>query len=113
METKKIKTVNTLIALVQTGELTAEKAAKIAVENDMGYGMKFYSCQFDEEVKPFWAIKEIWQEMIAEKTASVIPVKKDVPKMVKCSCGCTIPKNLVMSASLGSSCPNCYDRMSD
>lgn len=34
-------------------------------------------------------------------------------EMVKCSCGCTIPKNLVMCASVGTSCPDCYDRMSD
>lgn len=33
-------------------------------------------------------------------------------EMKKCDCGCTIPKSSVMSASLGSSCPDCYDRMS-
>ncbi|HSW63401.1 MAG TPA: hypothetical protein VLH56_08835 [Dissulfurispiraceae bacterium] len=32
---------------------------------------------------------------------------------VVCSCGHTIAKNLMMSASRGSSCPDCYDRMSD
>lgn len=34
-------------------------------------------------------------------------------EMVKCSCGHTVPRGSVMSASLGSSCPDCYDRMSD
>jgi len=34
-------------------------------------------------------------------------------EMVKCSCGHTVPKGSVMSASMGSSCPDCYDRMSD
>lgn len=33
--------------------------------------------------------------------------------LVKCDCGHTIPKTQVMSASMGSSCPDCYDRMSD
>jgi len=33
-------------------------------------------------------------------------------EMVKCSCGCTIPKSLVMNASVGTSCPDCYDRLS-
>jgi len=33
--------------------------------------------------------------------------------MVKCSCGHTIPKSQVMSASRGTSCPDCYDRMSN
>jgi hypothetical protein len=35
------------------------------------------------------------------------------PKMVRCSCGHTCEASIVMSASLGTSCPNCYDRMSD
>lgn len=34
-------------------------------------------------------------------------------RMVKCSCGHTVPASQVMSASLGSSCPDCYDDMSD
>lgn len=40
----------------------------------------------------------------------VRPVVK--PVLVKCSCGHSIPKSLVMSASLGTSCPDCYDRLS-
>ena len=32
--------------------------------------------------------------------------------MVKCSCGHAVPNTFVMFASLGSSCPDCYDRMS-
>lgn len=36
-----------------------------------------------------------------------------IVEMVKCSCGHTIAKSLVMSASMGSSCCDCYDRMSD
>ena len=38
----------------------------------------------------------------------------DYPDGRNLSCGCTVySKWEVMSASLGSSCPNCYDRMSD
>jgi len=33
-------------------------------------------------------------------------------EMVKCSCGHTVPKHQRMSTSTGSSCPDCYDRMS-
>jgi len=40
------------------------------------------------------------------------PVARPTIEMVKCSCGCTIPKDLVMSTSFGSSCTDCYDRMS-
>lgn len=34
-------------------------------------------------------------------------------RMVKCSCGHTVEASLVMHASLGTSCPDCYDDMSD
>jgi hypothetical protein len=34
-------------------------------------------------------------------------------KMVRCDCGHTVPSILVMNASLGTSCPDCYDEMSD
>jgi hypothetical protein len=33
--------------------------------------------------------------------------------MVRCSCGHTVPQSQVMSASKGTSCPDCYDRMSE
>lgn len=33
--------------------------------------------------------------------------------MTVASCGCAIPRRQLMSASLGTSCPDCYDRMSD
>jgi len=33
-------------------------------------------------------------------------------EMVRCSCGCSVPRGLVMNASLGTSCPDCYDEMS-
>jgi hypothetical protein len=46
-------------------------------------------------------------------------IKMDLPKkplppveMVKCDCGHTVPRCTVMSTSAGSSCPDCYDRMS-
>ena len=34
-------------------------------------------------------------------------------ELVKCSCGHSVPRIAVMSASLGSCCPDCYDRLSD
>lgn len=42
--------------------------------------------------------------------------RKRTPKPIQmktCSCGHTIPADQVMMASLGTSCPDCYDRMSD
>lgn len=33
-------------------------------------------------------------------------------ELVRCSCGHSVPRSQVMSASLGTSCPDCYDDMS-
>lgn len=45
----------------------------------------------------------------------VIRLKRNLPapQLVKCACGHSVPAAQVMSASRGSSCPDCYDRMSD
>jgi hypothetical protein len=43
------------------------------------------------------------------------PIAKPIEKSIelkKCSCGHTVPKQSAMSTSTGSSCPDCYDRMS-
>lgn len=49
-----------------------------------------------------------YAERQAEKRAQQL---QSVP-LVKCGCGHSVPKSQVMSASLGTSCPNCYDEMS-
>lgn len=51
-----------------------------------------------------------WYDKIRAKPA---PIKSAPVEMVKCSCGHTVPRTSVMSASRGTSCPDCYDRMSD
>ena len=42
-----------------------------------------------------------------------VAAPKPAPALVKCSCGHSVPRGSVMSASMGSSCPDCYDRMSE
>ena len=39
--------------------------------------------------------------------------ERPAPQLVRCDCGHSVERALVMSASLGTSCPDCYDRMSD
>jgi hypothetical protein len=53
-----------------------------------------------------------WYDKIRFKPA---PRPIYTPTTVVCDCGheCECDKRLVMTASLGSSCPDCYDRMSD
>ena len=52
-----------------------------------------------------------WYESIR---ASVVaqPATTQQVKMTRCSCGHTVAAAQVMNASLGTSCPDCYDRMS-
>ena len=50
-----------------------------------------------------------WYSRIRYKPAPRPVVKQE---LVECDCGCTAQKGSVMSASMGNSCPDCYDRMS-
>jgi len=45
------------------------------------------------------------------KKLADVPVQPK-PVMAKCDCGHTVAKSSVMSASLGTSCPDCYDNLS-
>lgn len=51
----------------------------------------------------------------AEAEAAAIERQQytDTDTLVRCSCGHTVHRSLVMSASRGTACPDCYDRMSD
>jgi len=40
-------------------------------------------------------------------------IAQPLVEMRRCACGHTVPARSVMSTSRGSSCPECYDRMSD
>ena len=51
--------------------------------------------------------------LASEKTEKENRKPSPAPEMRKCSCGHTVPVSQVMNASMGSSCPDCYDRMSE
>jgi len=51
-------------------------------------------------------------EMVRQ-TAERRAAQRAQVEMVRCDCGHTVARNLVMSTSRGTSCPDCYDRMSD
>jgi hypothetical protein len=54
-------------------------------------------------------------EKMAYRAAHPIQLRtgRPEPVMVHCSCGHTVNSFSVMSASMGTSCPDCYDRMSE
>lgn len=47
-----------------------------------------------------------------DKQLAALEAEKANVATVLCDCGHHVPRGLKMSASLGSSCPDCYDRMS-
>lgn len=52
--------------------------------------------------------------MKAERAANPPPqATRPAERTIECSCGHEVPQSQVMSASRGTSCPDCYDRMSD
>ncbi len=51
-----------------------------------------------------------WYDNLRAKPA---PRPRAKPTLVRCDCGHECELVLVMSASMGSACPGCYDRMSD
>ena len=53
-----------------------------------------------------------WYAYIRDADAMKPATPKPVT-MVRCDCGHTIPQAQAMNASMGTSCPNCYDRMSE
>lgn len=59
------------------------------------------------------AVKPWIDEYTASESKAPVQENTYTVKMVKCSCGHTVPASLVMSANLGTSCQDCYDRMSD
>jgi hypothetical protein len=52
-----------------------------------------------------------WSDNIRREPAPVAAAP--APVLVRCSCGHSVPRAQMMNASLGTSCPRCYDRMSE
>lgn len=104
-----MRTINEQLADIMSGKRTV---AEIIAEGVHSYAIEYYSPSSSDE---YAALSELRTAYKAAKTANPSPKKTDAsqPVMLKCSCGHTIAKHLVMSASMGTSCPDCYDRMSD
>ena len=90
------------------------------VEILVGYGSEGALIQREngEKIKidggAYFNTVNIHNEKMAYRAAHPIQprVARPAPVMVACSCGHTVDSISVMSASLGTSCPDCYDRMS-
>jgi len=105
-----MRSINAQIKDVLTGAKTARQIVRD--EGVDAYAIKFYDCDFGEG-EAFMALQKEEALRVAEAAvAKPVAVAVQV-SMVRCSCGHTVSATMVMSASMGSSCPDCYDRMSD
>ncbi len=108
-------TINDLIANVTAEIMTVNQAIDIIEREKMTYAIEYFSPQ-DATEHAYWPMLAEWQRRqdIKRQNAAKLPAApQPEPEMKKCACGHTIPRDLVMSASMGSSCPRCYDRMSN
>lgn len=71
-----------------------------------------YSWQYEDAMTH--DSRERLKKLVGEEAKEVVKeAVKVVEKTVLCSCGHEVPASLVMYSSSGTSCPECYDRMSE
>ena len=90
---------------------TTEERAAIADEDivKMSYFIQYYEAANPQE---FSALQELAARLKELEGKKIKPAPRPAPQMVRCDCGHLVRAGQRMSASMGSSCPNCYDRMS-
>lgn len=74
-----------------------------------------YSWQYEDAMTH--DSRERLKNLVGGKVKEVKAVEKEVVEVVEktvlCSCGHEVPASLVMYSSSGTTCPDCYDRMSE
>ncbi len=102
-------------------EMTREQRDALTDEQlvHLSYAINYYSPMDSAQWTSWWerdlAInQELKARLSAIETARRATQRCNAQpvRMVLCDCGHTVPASLVMNASLGTSCPGCYDRMS-
>lgn len=81
----------------------------------MSHGIRFFD--FDASPIAYTREREAALRQLQARLAIIQAATKRpeaaVPMMVDCDCGHTISSGLLMEATRGTCCPDCYDRMSD
>ena len=109
--TRKPETVNELLDWTEA-EISELPEATI---NNMSYGItyfEFYPGVTDYTPERQERLEQLRRRLKVVEATKAKPKPRPV-KMVECDCGCTVPASVVMSTSTGTSCPECYDRMSE
>jgi len=115
--TSRPRTVNDLIRQVSEGLVSPEDASRLVDEDKrMTYGIRYFDTRLggltDKETEAYDSIYGEWEKLQDQKEASQTPPERPESEMIQCSCGHTVARSQVMSANLGTSCPECYDRLS-
>jgi len=95
------------------------ECAKLGLKPDPmewdGYNIKYWdsgvavaTLEHDSAVK----LARKHQKFLDKQAESKPKPKSPAPEMILCDCGHRVPKGCAMSASLGTSCADCYDDMS-
>ena len=96
-------------------DILANPELAITITDDqikkLAYGIEYYSVQRGDPADA-WDTMDVLRNRLREIESRPSRPAAQAVKMVRCACGHTVDKSLVMSASLGTSCPDCYDRMS-
>ena len=100
--------INDIIDQVTRGEITIEQSVAMIDELNMQYAIKFFNASSVEQNETYLKIFRAWKKINQPEV-----IKLADPVKIKCDCGHFTTKNTVMAASIGTSCPDCYDRMSD
>ena len=96
--------VDDLLQAMRAGEITTTEAADYARSHKMGYAVEYMEAA-DWEM--LGALRRAYR---ASAIAQPAPVSRP---MVTADCGHSVSRNLLMNASTGTACPDCYDRMSE
>ena len=102
-----MRSINAQIQDVLTGAKTARQI--VCEEGVDSYAIKYYDYSFAEA--PAFKALQAEEALRVSEAAVAKPIAVQV-SMVKCSCGHTVSSTMVMSASMGTACLDCYDRMS-
>ena len=85
---------------------------------DLEYGIKYFSVEAGPEARQQMSILRELNGRLEEMRAAMVSrpkpaIHQDYPTGRVLDCGCTVyDSHEVMSASTGSACESCYDRMS-
>ena len=103
-------------------EMTREQRDALTDEQivHLSYAINYYSPMDSAQWTSWWARDLAINQELKARLSSIEQARRATQRcnvrlvrMVRCDCGHTVPASEVMTASLGTSCPDCYDRMSN